>query len=82
MRPDGGYGITTSSEMITGLPAVKPPPAGAGPGEPPGPTGTATPAGADVGMPAGMGMPPSAMAAPWQESQPAAGWQAGWQGAP
>jgi hypothetical protein len=61
-------GITTSSEITTGLPAVIPAGVGTaaptpGPGEPPGPTGTDTPA----------GMPPSITAPlPPQESQPAA----------
>ena len=50
------YGITTSSEMTTGLPAVMPAGVGiaapaAGPGEPPGPAGTATPAGMPPGKP-------------------------------
>ena len=63
-------GITTSSEITTGLPAVTP--AGVGteapapwPGDPPGPAGTATPAGMPPGIPPSTTVPP-----PSQELQP------------
>ena len=69
---DGGaalyQGITTSSEITTGLLVVMPAGVGtaapeAGPGDPPGPTGTPTPA----GMPPSITVPP-----PSQELQPEA----------
>ena len=61
-------GMTTSSEITTGLPAVTPAGVGseaAGPGDPPGPEGTTAPAGMPAGMPPSTTVPP-----PSQELQP------------